>query len=112
MQRSRDWRGRQCLPSTSLHSRFTANSPTGGSACSSIHSLFRESLVNDFEETGDQDNVFEDQSEKDIATLEEKENTDIEDDLCPEWSLTEDILARPRPKIWISKSASMEHDLD
>jgi len=74
----------------------------------------RESLVNDFEDAGDQDNVFEDEMEKEsMNNLEEKDNTDIEDDLYPELSLTDnsDLLARP-PKIWISKTASMEHDLD
>ena len=70
--------------------------------------------VNDFEDAGDQDNVFEDEMEKEsMNNLEEKDNTDIEDDLYPELSLTDnsDLLARP-PKIWISKTASMEHDLD
>ena len=41
--------------------------------------------------------------------VEDKEdNTDVED-----FSLVDnsDLLARP-PKIWISKTASMEHDLD
>ena len=80
-----------------------------------LHSLikilwrFRESLVNDF---GDQDNVFEDKVGK--RSVEDKEdNTDVEDDLYPDFSLTDnsDLLARP-PKIWISKTASMEHDLD
>ena len=69
-----------------------------------ILSRFRESLVNDF---GDQDNVFEDEVEKE--RVEDKEdNTDVED-----FSLVDnsDLLARP-PKIWISKTASMEHDLD
>ena len=48
-----------------------------------------------------------------MNNVEEKDNTDIEDDLYPELSLTDnsDLLARP-PKIWISKTASMEHDLD
>ena len=75
---------------------------------------FRESLINDFEDAGDQDNVFEDEMEKEsMNNVDEKENTDIEDDLYPELSLTDnsDLLARP-PKIWISKTASMEHDLD
>ena len=72
---------------------------------------FRESLVNDF---GDEDNVFEDELEKGrMNNVEEKEDTDMEDDLYPELSMTDnsDLLARP-PKIWISKTASMEHDLD
>ena len=45
--------------------------------------------------------------------IEDKDNSDIEDDLGLELSVTEnsDLLARP-PKIWISKTASMEHDLD
>ena len=79
---------------------------------------FRESLANDFEDTVDADeSVFEDEvgqkrkiKEMDI---EDKNNSDIEDDLGLELSVTEnsDLLARP-PKIWISKTASMEHDLD
>ena len=45
--------------------------------------------------------------------IEDKDNSDIEYDLGLELSVTEnsDLLARP-PKIWISKTASMEHDLD
>ena len=57
--------------------------------------------------------MFEDEV-KEKETEEEKENTDLdEDDLFPDLSLTDnsDLLARP-PKIWISKTASMEHDLD
>ena len=57
--------------------------------------------------------MFEDEV-KEKETGEEKENTDLdEDDLFPDLSLTDnsDLLARP-PKIWISKTASMEHDLD
>ena len=79
---------------------------------------FRESLANDFEDTVDADeSVFEDEvgqkrkiKEMDI---EDKDNSDIEDDIGLELSVTEnsDLLARP-PKIWISKTASMEHDLD
>ena len=76
---------------------------------------FRESLVNDFEGGGDQDsNVFEDEVKEKESGGEDKENTDHdEDDLFPDLSLTDnsDLLARP-PKIWISKTASMEHDLD
>ena len=51
--------------------------------------------------------MFEDEVEKE--RVEDKEdNTDVED-----FSLVDnsDLLARP-PKIWISKTASMEHDLD
>ena len=58
--------------------------------------------------------MFEDELEKKrMNNVEEKEDTDMEDDLYPELSVTDnsDLLARP-PKIWISKTASMEHDLD
>ena len=58
--------------------------------------------------------MFEDELEKKrMNNVEEKEDTDMEDDLYPELSMTDnsDLLARP-PKIWISKTASMEHDLD
>ena len=80
---------------------------------------FRESLANDFEDTVDADeSVFEDelgQKKKKIKEMEieDKDNSDIEDDIGLELSVTEnsDLLARP-PKIWISKTASMEHDLD
>ena len=81
---------------------------------------FRESLANDFEDTVDADeSVFEDEvgqkKKKKIKEMyiEAKDNSDIEDDLGLELSVTEnsDLLARP-PKIWISKTASMEHDLD
>lgn len=70
-------------------------------------------MLNEF---GGQDDVFDDEVDKGNA----EENTDIEentdektdleeDDLYPDLSLTDN--ARP-PKIWISKTASMEHDLD
>ena len=79
---------------------------------------FRESLANDFEDTVDADeSVFEDEvgQKRKIKEMEieDKGNSDIEDDLGLELSVTEnsDLLARP-PKIWISKTASMEHDLD
>ena len=82
---------------------------------------FRESLANDFEDTVAADeSVFEDemvmgQKKKNMKEMEieDKDNSDIEEDLCLELSVTEnsDLLARP-PKIWISKTASMEHDLD
>ena len=79
---------------------------------------FRESLANDFEDTVDADErVFEDEvgQKRKIKEMEieDKDNSDIEYDLGLELSVTEnsDLLARP-PKIWISKTASMEHDLD
>ena len=79
---------------------------------------FRESLANDFEDTVDADeSVFEDEvgqkGKIKEMEIEDKDNSDIEDDLGLELSVTEnsDLLARP-PKIWISKTASMEHDLD
>ena len=43
--------------------------------------------------------VFEDDDAKDAMDIEEELGADSE------------LLARP-PKIWISKTASMEHDLD
>ena len=43
--------------------------------------------------------VFEDDDVKDATDIEEELGVDSE------------LLARP-PKIWISKTASMEHDLD
>ena len=79
---------------------------------------FRESLANDFEDTVDADeSVFEDEvgqkGKIKEMEIEDKDNSDIEYDLGLELSVTEnsDLLARP-PKIWISKTASMEHDLD
>ena len=79
---------------------------------------FRESLANDFEDTVDADeSVFEDEvgqkGKIKEMEIEDKDNSDIDDDLGLELSVTEnsDLLARP-PKIWISKTASMEHDLD
>ena len=79
---------------------------------------FRESLANDFEDTVDADeSVFEDEvgqkGKIKKMEIEDKDNSDIEDDIGLELSVTEnsDLLARP-PKIWISKTASMEHDLD
>ena len=79
---------------------------------------FRESLANDFEDTVDADeSVFEDEvgqkGKIKEMEIEDKDNSDIEDDIGLELSVTEnsDLLARP-PKIWISKTASMEHDLD
>ena len=79
---------------------------------------FRESLANDFEDTVDADeSVFEGEvgqkGKIKEMEIEDKDNSDIEDDLGLELSVTEnsDLLARP-PKIWISKTASMEHDLD
>ena len=78
----------------------------------------RESLANDFEDTVDADeSVFEDEvgqkGKIKEMEIEDKDNSDIEDDIGLELSVTEnsDLLARP-PKIWISKTASMEHDLD
>ena len=81
---------------------------------------FRESLANDFDDTVDADeSVFEDEvgqkkkKKMKEMEIEDKDISDIEDDLGLELSVTEnsDLLARP-PKIWISKTASMEHDLD
>ena len=79
---------------------------------------FRESLANDFEDPVDADeSVFEDEvgqkGKIKEMEIEDKDNSDIEYDLGLELSVTEnsDLLARP-PKIWISKTASMEHDLD
>ena len=79
---------------------------------------FRESLANDFEDTVDADeSVFEGEvgqkGKIKEMEIEDKDNSDIEYDLGLELSVTEnsDLLARP-PKIWISKTASMEHDLD
>ena len=79
---------------------------------------FRESLANDFEDTVDADeSVFEDEvgqkGKIKEMEIEDKDNSDIEYDLGLELSVTEnsDLLTRP-PKIWISKTASMEHDLD
>ena len=43
--------------------------------------------------------MFEDEDAKDATDIEEELGVDSE------------VLARP-PKIWISKTASMEHDLD
>ena len=74
--------------------------------------------MNDFEDTVDADeSVFEDEvgqkGKIKEMEIEDKDNSDIEYDLGLELSVTEnsDLLARP-PKIWISKTASMEHDLD
>jgi hypothetical protein len=72
--------------------------PSLSSVCrASLYSRLsaRESLVNEFQEPED----------------EEEDNANIDDDNGHESMTDSELLARP-PKIWISKTASMEHDLD
>ena len=66
-----------------------------------------------FEGEVDKESVEEKEENTDVEDTEKEDNTDVEDDLYPDFSLMDnsDLLARP-PKIWISKTASMEHDLD
>ena len=63
--------------------------------------------------------MFEDDENKDNTEVEEnfedKDNTDVEENLEDDIlvvSLTDSELLQRPPKIWISKTASMEHDLD